>query len=801
MPDESKPATLYKGQKSMPFFYQGKKAEISLDDVIDILLKERSAQYVCHKQPMHVQQNAIFLVNLSAVKLQDLPADDNGTYRHNGMRTWVFDVENSSGGKIKKKMVAKTALKPDQLRTRGNCVTIKRTYRKNKSCEDFMQIITYAEQNGSIVNNLAILHYLFKGEERSFLVTAHGNKKDKSVPFFPVNSTTRRKIKEVVKLQKPKKALAELDQEANMMSSTSSAAIPRDTKQISNMRNAVKIKERKDQGIPVHESIKDRLYSVLIMAVEEQSKEEEKYIHGVTAWPEAMCVVGLPYQFHDISRFCSNSLQFHPLGIDTIFNLGEFYVTPTAYKSLILENSTDEKSPTLVGPTLIHMSRSYSAFCHLAAKLREIDNGIGDLKCIVTDGEPGLIKAFQVFYPQMPLLRCNRHFRENCVDKLKSLGIKGEDQCYFVRCIFGSSVEDVYHEGLLDATDSETFDALLMSLQDEMNERELAIRPPGSSPQFFSWLQKHDVMMKSSLTEEARQNAGLKPGERITTNPSESVNHVLKEAANYEETSLPDFIVLSKAIAESQRQEVMRAIIRKGKYRFKQEFSFLEIPEPQWMHEMNQDQKKSHVLRVMQTELDAKSNSNATTFDPPNRTTPNPSVSYSQLQLNVPSTVLASIWNKASQYLATENAVVQAPSLENGIRRFSVHSRSSPCPNSVTLCDNGKMTCTCLMFKSSPNVCSHAVAAAEKANVISSYLEWLKQENKSYSMYEIATASVNKRAAGQKGGKPRRVRKAPATATSTTVSSNEWLLGIPPSQSDHMGLSQSFTKFSNSCKL
>ena len=67
-------------------------------------------------------------------------------------------------------------------------------------------------------------------------------------------------------------------------------------------------------------------------------------------------------------------------------------------------------------------------------------------------------------------------------------------------------------------------------------------------------------MMKSSLTEEARQNAGLKPGERITTNPSESVNHVLKEAAEYEEMSLPDFIVLSKAVAESQRQEIMKRL-------------------------------------------------------------------------------------------------------------------------------------------------------------------------------------------------------------------------------------------------
>ena len=97
-----------------------------------------------------------------------------------------------------------------------------------------------------------------------------------------------------------------------------------------------------------------------------------------------------------------------------------------AYKCLILQNSTDEKSPTLVGPTLIHMSRSYIAFCHLAAKLREIDNGIGDLKCIVTDGEPGLIKAFQVFYLQMPLLHCNRHFRKNVLTNLSLLGSRAK---------------------------------------------------------------------------------------------------------------------------------------------------------------------------------------------------------------------------------------------------------------------------------------------------------------------------------------------------------------------------------------
>ena len=68
-----------------------------------------------------------------------------------------------------------------------------------------MQVIIYGEQNGSIVNNLAILHYLFKGKECSFLVTAHSNKKDKSVPFLPVNCTTRQKIKKLSSSKNKKK--------------------------------------------------------------------------------------------------------------------------------------------------------------------------------------------------------------------------------------------------------------------------------------------------------------------------------------------------------------------------------------------------------------------------------------------------------------------------------------------------------------------------------------------------------------------------------------------------------------------
>ena len=57
-----------------------------------------------------------------------------------------------------------------------------------------------------------------------------------------------------------------------------------------------------------------------------------------------------------------------------------------------------------------------------------MDSGIEDLRSVVTDWEAGLIITMKVFYPQTEQLHCSCHFKENCPDKLNSLGIKGNDQ-------------------------------------------------------------------------------------------------------------------------------------------------------------------------------------------------------------------------------------------------------------------------------------------------------------------------------------------------------------------------------------
>ena len=71
-------------------------------------------------------------------------------------------------------------------------------------------------------------------------------------------------------------------------------------------------------------------------------------------------------------------------------------------------------------------------------------------------------------------------------------------------------------------------------------------------------------MIKESIIKDKRVKAGLHREEKITTNGAESANHMLKEAAEYEEMSLAKFVALCKSIAKNQQQEIIRAILRKG---------------------------------------------------------------------------------------------------------------------------------------------------------------------------------------------------------------------------------------------
>ena len=322
-----------------------------------------------------MQQNAAFLVRTSCVKVEDLPFDDNGTCKSKGSHTWTFTLKETEQGKSVKELIGKRYIPRNDTST----VYLQHKYRTNKSCEEFCQIVSYVEDcQGNILGGVALVQYNFTGAEKKFKVEAHGNKKDKAVPFFPTNVSTKQKIKDAVKTSKPMKVMASIAKTSSLITATSSASTPRDRTQIYNMKKQTREKERRENDVPDSKTRKDKIYSMMLMAYQEVDNGEENFIHGITAWPEAMCLLGYTFQFKDISRFCC-STEFYPLTIDTTFNLGEFYVTPTTYKNLLLQNVRYGKHPIFIGSTLVHMTRSYIAYCHLASKLKEVDPGIGDL--------------------------------------------------------------------------------------------------------------------------------------------------------------------------------------------------------------------------------------------------------------------------------------------------------------------------------------------------------------------------------------------------------------------------------------
>jgi len=89
----------------------------------------------------------------------------------------------------------------------------------------------------------------------------------------------------------------------------------------------------------------DELYDLTL-----KSKEEEEagkvYIQRLQVAPSPAWALASDRQVQDVKRFCANTTNtFSVLSNDTTFNIGDFYVTPTTYRHLLLEDRRTGKPP------------------------------------------------------------------------------------------------------------------------------------------------------------------------------------------------------------------------------------------------------------------------------------------------------------------------------------------------------------------------------------------------------------------------------------------------------------------------
>ena len=105
------------------------------------------------------------------------------------------------------------------------------------------------------------------------------------------------------------------------------------------------------------------------------------------------------------------------------------------------------------------------------------------------------------------------------------------------------------------------------------------------------------------------------PPSMFTTNASESINVLLKHKVDYKKHQLPDFIDKVGELVAEQKQEVERAVVNRGKWRFRSQCQFLQVQESV-LFTMNAQQRQNHLSRVHSISLaEAEDNSNIKQFD------------------------------------------------------------------------------------------------------------------------------------------------------------------------------------------
>ena len=179
----------------------------------------------------------------------------------------------------------------------------------------------------------------------------------------------------------------------------------------------------------------------------DSANSDSVFVRSVEAAPEPMYVLATDQQLVDLECFCTGSPSC-VLCIDPTFNLGPFNVTPTAYQNLLVETTKGKNNPIVLGPILIHQTKTFRPFHYFASTLIRLNPKLVGLRSYGSDGEPELIKAFSLCFPNAVQLRCTNHIRQNIKEKLRTLNIPQGAAKEFLSDIFGCQIGTHFESGL-----------------------------------------------------------------------------------------------------------------------------------------------------------------------------------------------------------------------------------------------------------------------------------------------------------------------------------------------------------------
>ena len=188
--------------------------------------------------------------------------------------------------------------------------------------------------------------FLF-GEVLPVKMEPHGNAKHGGCVYVRTQHSTLEEIKENVSSMPPKAAVKWVYDNAGGVTNISSLSeVPRNRRQAGNAKSH----NHSTSGIASNQQ-KDIVYDLL----EQHYGSLKTFVSTVSFDYSVMCVLTTDQQLGVIEQSCYNrgSTNSSVFGIDPTFNLGDFYVTVTTYKNIMLKSRrTGRQTPSVYWPNV-----------------------------------------------------------------------------------------------------------------------------------------------------------------------------------------------------------------------------------------------------------------------------------------------------------------------------------------------------------------------------------------------------------------------------------------------------------------
>ena len=353
----------YNDNKRIPIFLREKKA-FSTEEMVQVLFSATNDDVKCTEPPKQVQMNAVFLVDLRYIPLDDLRADGLPQYdSYDGKRAVnvVVEGDNHAHGEFKVEIIHSQHNKAQRKAKIYQLERLYHSWNVDKDNKYHRRIMHVREENGEIVNNVACVQYVYDKEEVKFAMKPHKSSKNgKGVPYTRTKPSVVRNLDQKLTSVGPKDAISLATQESGgVMKVGCLSDLPRGPRQ------GYYRKQLQKATLPSYVQggeKQDELFEVLL----KMKTDNEPFVRKVSIEKEnTTIVIASDEQLTNLAKFSTSEIDFCTVQIDPTFRLGPYECTLTSYRNLMLKRKRTGKSPLRLGPVLIHYRKdqnTYSSF-------------------------------------------------------------------------------------------------------------------------------------------------------------------------------------------------------------------------------------------------------------------------------------------------------------------------------------------------------------------------------------------------------------------------------------------------------